>query len=100
MCSSFKHPFPNSFQGTAFKKHTEMSTEEKGTADSSKLFFFLPSTTDPKEKVNKFFNKVHLHPTDCAYEAFSDYSLNKKHFTRNILIQDFQKKEKQQKKLF
>ena len=66
MYSSFKHSLPIIFQGTAFKKNTKMLIEEKGTADSSKLFFFLPSTTDHKEKVNKFFNNVHLHPIDCA----------------------------------
>ena len=81
MYSSFKHPLSNNiFQGTAFKKHTKMLIEEKGTADSSKLFFFLPSTTDHKEKINKFFNNVHLHPIDCAYEDFSSYSLKKKTF--------------------
>ena len=93
MYSSFKHPLPNIFQGPAFKKHTKILTEEKGTADSSKLFFSLSFTTDRKEKINKFFNNVHHHPIDCAYEDFSSFS-------RNILIRDFQKKEKQQKKLF
>ena len=57
-----------------------MLIEEKETADSSKLFFFLPSNTDCKEKINKFFNNVHLHPIDCAYEDFSNDSLKKKTF--------------------
>ena len=100
MYSSFKHPIPNIFQDTAFKKHTQILIKEKATADSSKLFFFLPSITDRKKKINKFFNNAHLHSIDCAYEGLSNYSLKNKTFTRNILIQDFQKNEKQQKKLF
>ena len=100
MYSSFKHPLPNIFQGTLFKKHTKILIKEKQTEDSSNLFFFLPSTTDRKEKNSKSFNNVHLHPIDCAYEDFSNYSLKKKNFTRKILIRDFQLKEKQQNKLF
>ena len=73
--SSYKHPLLNTFQGTAFKKHAKMLIEEKWTADFSKLFFFLPSTPDRKEKINKFFGNVHLHPIDSCYEDFSNYSL-------------------------
>ena len=57
-----------------------MLTDKKGTADSSKLFLFLPSATDRKEKISKFFNNVHLHLVDCAYEDFSNYSLKTKTF--------------------
>ena len=78
--SSFKHPIPNIFQGTAFKKHTKLLIEKKGTAGSSNLFFVLFSTTSRKEKINNFFNNVHLHPIDCVYEDFSDYSLMRKTF--------------------
>ena len=57
-----------------------MLIDKKGTADSSKLFLFLPSATDHKEKINKFFNNVYLHLIDCAYEDFSNYSLKTKTF--------------------
>ena len=73
--SSYKYLFPNIFQGYAFKKHAKMLIKEKSTADFSKLFFFLPSTTGRKEKISKFFGNVHLHPIDCSYEDFSNYSL-------------------------
>ena len=76
--SSFKHPLPNIFHGTAFKKRTKILIEEKGTADSSKLFFLLPSTTDRKEKINIFLNNVHFHSIDSTYEDLSNYSLKKK----------------------
>ena len=34
----------------------------------------MPSTTDRKEKINKFFGNVNLHPIDCLYEDFTKYS--------------------------
>ena len=80
--SSYKYLFPNIFQGYAFKKHAKMLIKEKSTADFSKLFFFLPSTTGRKEKISKFFGNVHLHPVDCSYEDFSNYSL--KNHTFNL----------------
>ena len=56
--SSLKHPLANILQGTAFKKHVEKLIEEKQNKESSKLFFFLPSTTDRKEKINKFLEML------------------------------------------
>ena len=55
--SSLKQPLPIIFQGTAFKKQVPMLIEEKQSQEDSKLFFFLSSTTDRKEKINKFFWK-------------------------------------------
>ena len=63
--SSFKHPLPNIFQGSAFKKRAKMMIEEKQVQKTSKLFFFLPSTTDRKEKINTFFRNVNFCPIDC-----------------------------------
>ena len=42
--------------------------------EHSKMFFFLPSATDRKEKINQFFKNVSLHPVDCRYEGFRKYS--------------------------
>ena len=36
--------------------------------------FFPPSTTDRKEKINKFFGNVNLHSLDCPYDGFVNYS--------------------------
>ena len=49
--SSFKQVLPNIFQSTSFKKHNSMLTEEREES-SSRLFFYLPSTTDRKETIN------------------------------------------------
>ena len=78
--SSFKQPLPNIFQGAAFKKHVPQLIEEKQTQDQSKLFFFLSSTTDMKEKINKFFGKAYLYPIDCPYDDFVNYSTKNRSF--------------------
>ena len=69
-----KQPLSNIFQGTAFKKHVLFLIESKGTECSSKLFFFLPSTTDRKEKINRWVNNVNLHPINCLYDDFKNYA--------------------------
>ena len=68
-----------------------MLIEEKATADLSKLFLFLSSTTDRKGKIYKFFNNVLLYPIACAYEDFSDYSLKNKTFYPQYLDSRFPK---------
>ena len=40
----------------------------------SRLFFFLPSTTDRKEKINRWVNNVNLHPINCLYDDFKNYA--------------------------
>ena len=72
--SSHKQALPSIFQGTSFKKHNSMLLNERSTEDFSKLFFYLPSTTDRKEKINRFSGNVQLHPVACRYEDFNKYS--------------------------
>ena len=55
--SSFKQILPNIFQGTSFKKRNPMLLNEQSVQEYSKLFFFLPFTTDRKETINKFIKK-------------------------------------------
>ena len=69
-----KQPLSNIFQATAFKKHVLFLIESKGTECSSKLFFFLPSTTDRKEKINRWVSNVNLHPINCLYDDFKNYA--------------------------
>lgn len=56
--STHKLPLPNMFQGTAFKKHYSMLTDERQRFgnDFSKLFFILLATTHHKEKINQFID--------------------------------------------
>ena len=45
-----KHPLPNIFHCTAFKKHHGFLLDEnQKKADFSKMFLYLPSTLDRKE---------------------------------------------------
>ena len=74
LCASMKQLLPNIFQGTAFKKHVPFLIDSKGSESSSKMFFFLPSTTDRKEKINRWVNNVDLHPIDCLYDDFKNYT--------------------------
>ena len=48
-----------------------MLTEER--EDSLLLFFYLPSTTDPKESINQYRDHVQLYPIDCMYNDFTKY---------------------------
>ena len=70
--SSFKQVLPNIFQSTSFKKHNSMLTEER--KESSRLFFYLSSTTDCKETINQCRDYVQLYPIDCLYDDFTKYS--------------------------
>ena len=49
-------------------------SKKKKTQEESDIFFFLPFTTDHKEKTNNFFGNRNLHPIDCAYNDFIIYS--------------------------
>ena len=69
LCASMKQPLPKISQGTAFKKHVPFLIDAKGSEISSKMFFFLPSTTDRKEKINRWVNNVNLHPIDLKNYA-------------------------------
>ena len=76
---------PNAFISTAFRKHLSETINESNREKSSKLFFFLPSTTDRKEKINQYLNNVSLIPTDCIYENFKQYALKDKDFNPSYL---------------
>ena len=56
--STCKQILPNIFQGTSFKKHNPMLMNERAVQEYSKLFFFLPSITDRKEKINQYQKKT------------------------------------------
>ena len=61
-------------------KNNAMLLNERLVQDYSKMFFFLPSTTDRKQKINQFFKNVSFHPIDCRYEDFRKYPTNGREF--------------------
>ena len=62
-------PLPNICHCTAFKKHHGFILDENQKKMSfSKLFLYLPSTLDKKEKFLQWKYDVHLHPVDVNYE--------------------------------
>ena len=60
LCASMKQPSTNIFQGAAFKKHVPFLIDCKGSESSSKMFFFLPSTTDRKENGSTMLTCIQL----------------------------------------
>lgn len=57
-------------------------------------FFYLPFTTDRKEKVNKFFNNVQLPPIDCLYDDFNRFSSKNLGFLmQNLDSHDLEKRQ-------
>ena len=57
--SEAKDRIPNAIILTRFKKHYhEIMNEIRHNEESSSLFFFLPSITDRKEKINQFRDNV------------------------------------------
>ena len=90
--SSCKQALPHIFQGTSCKKHNHMLLS--GNDDSLKLFFYLPSTTDRKEKINKYGENVQLHLIDCLYDDFVKYSPKQESFQPQTLDSSDHEKRK------
>ena len=77
--SSFKREIPNVFELTSFKKFNDyLLSTDKG--DYSTMFYFLPSITDRKEKINQFKSNVQLYPLNVQYDEFSEYNKERKAF--------------------
>ena len=77
--SSFKKEIPNVFTSTTFKKFNDFLTStDKG--EYSTLFYFLPSITDRKEKINQFKNNVQLFPLTVEYDQFTSFNKDKQQF--------------------
>ena len=69
-----KQPMPNVFRGTAFNVYSNEMLSERDRNEYSKIFFYLPSITDRKEKINQYRDQVSLTPVDCKLEKFEDFS--------------------------
>ena len=97
LISSCKQALPNIFQGASFKKHNQMLLS--GNDDFSKLFFYLPSTTDRKDKIDKFRENVQLYPIDCLYDDFVKYSPKQESFQPQDLDSSDHEKRKVAKEI-
>ena len=88
--SSFKKEIPNVFTSTTFKKFNDFLTStDKG--EYSTLFYFLPSITDRKEKINQFKNNVQLFPLTVEYDQFTSFNKDKQQFfPQNLESTDFE----------
>lgn len=68
-----KLKIPNSFKTTIFERYKALY--ESGAFDEqefSKLYFYLQSTVDRNEKINKYLTSVHLKPFDVDSENFGE----------------------------
>ena len=78
-----KQPIPNIFRGTTFNGH-KLSNYLESKAVMSNLCFYLPSTTDRKENINRFKSMVSLVPVTNTVDEIASfspdgYSFNPKH---------------------
>ena len=69
-----KQPMPNVFKGTVFNAYSSKMLNERDRNKFSKIFFYLPSITDRKEKINQYRDQVSLTPVDYKLERFADFS--------------------------
>ena len=78
--STSKKPLPNIFSGTCFKNDQEFSVEHRSRQENPTLFFYLTSSIERSYVINQLREYVSLHPIDCPFEAFKQYSENEEDF--------------------
>ena len=68
--SHHKRRIPSSFSGTFFNRH-KVQFESGGLQTTfSEVYYFLPSTTDRSEEINKHLGCVNLSPIDILENTF------------------------------
>ena len=70
--STQKMKMPNSFKTTKFNKHKIQYEAGAFNTVSSNTFFFLPSTVDRIEKINKHLGSVNLRAIDINKNNFGE----------------------------
>ena len=76
--SATKDKIPNAVITTSFKRHFwEVLNERRHNEEFSTLFYFLPSITDRKEKMNQHRDNVNLNPLDCNLDYLNSFSSDK-----------------------
>ena len=84
--STSKQKIPDTFISTSFKKHfNEIMNEKRNSEDKSSLFYFLLSTTDRKESINKWMGNVNLTPADYDIAFIESFSTKKEKFQPHLL---------------
>ena len=71
---SFEQPLLDIFQGTAFKKHVPQLIEEKKLKINQNFSFSYLRLLIGRKEYIIFFCNVNLHPIDCPYDDFVNYS--------------------------
>ena len=67
-----KEKIPNVFISTCFEKHfPEIMNERQHNDVFSGIFFYLPSITDRKNKINQHWENVNLNPIDSSLDYLS-----------------------------
>ena len=65
-----KKRIPSLFSGTFFNRH-KLRFESGGLQTTySNVYYFVPSTTDRSEEVNRYLGSVNLSPIDTTKSAF------------------------------
>ena len=71
--STRKMKISNSFSSTIFNRYRiQFEAGALSETEFSNVFFFLPSTTDRVEEINKYMNSVNLAPIDIEISAFGE----------------------------
>ena len=66
-----KLKIPNSFETTFFGQHRmQYEGDAFNEQDFSQVYFYVPSTVDRNEKINKYMTSVHLKPFIISPEDF------------------------------
>ena len=68
--SHHKMKIHNSFSETILKRHRTQNESGALDTESSKTYFFLPSTTDRMEEIRRYMNSVNLIPIDIHQNEF------------------------------
>ena len=67
-----KKKIPNCFHASLFSKHKQQYEGGELSKDFSRLYCFLPTTTDSVEKINQHRDQVFLKPIDIKESEFGE----------------------------
>lgn len=68
--SYHKRRIPSSFSGKFFNRHKLEAEKSSLQTSYSNIYFFLPSTTNRSDKINRYMGPVNLSPVDIPENSF------------------------------